>query len=84
MTCYWTNKTIPLAHVTSIMFSRHVRIQLIITIKWGPTEFTKRMTHESTSFTFSTINLRVTCVYMLIQLSPCVQLLLTDKYLIDK
>lgn len=84
ISCYCTHKTAPLAYMTSIMFGRHMRIQLIIPIKWGPTEFTKRMTHESTSFTFSTINLRITCVYMLIQLRPCVQFLLTDKYLIDK
>lgn len=36
---------------------------------------------EPTSFTFTSINFRVACVYMLLQLCFRIQLLFTDKYL---
>lgn len=56
---------LPLAYVASIMFSWHVEVNFIITIKRSMTEIAERMSRKPTSFIFTTINFWITISYML-------------------
>lgn len=79
--CHKHKFRLPLAYMTSVVLSRHMSVKLIITIEWTLAEFTHRMTSETSSFTLTSINFRVTATYMLIQLCLSKQLLLTNEYL---
>src|ERR1044072_9908607 len=67
--------------MASVMFRRHMRVEFIVPIKWGFAEFTHRMPHKTTSLALASIDFGITCAYVLTQLCPSIEFLLTYKNL---